>query len=110
MHVSVMNSEREARYPDSVSLFNFSKKRDARVCDEPQKGCTRSGSGLTFQFFEKKGMHVSVMNCKREVRYPDQSHFFTFCAKRDARICDGKLRWGGGKRGLGPCICKERDV
>ena len=82
MHVSVMNSKREVRYPDLVSLFNFSKK----------------------------GMHVSVMNCKREVRYPDQSHFLTFCAKRDARICDGKLRWGGGKRGLGPCICKEREV
>ena len=50
------------------SLFNFSKKRDARICEELQKGGTVSGSVSLFLLFVPKGMHVSVMeNCAGEV-------------------------------------------
>ena len=54
MHVSVMNSKREARYPDLGSLSNFSKK----------------------------GVHVSLMNPEREVRYPDPVSLFNFSKKK----------------------------
>ena len=77
MHVCLMNPKREVRYPDPDSLFNFSKKRDARICDQLQKGDTVSGSVSLFNFRTKRDAFAN----KEESRAMKMQ-------KRDARICD----------------------